>query len=214
MTIHPWLSEYPIHDNSKYLILGTHPPMPYYGKLQFYYGNMSEFWRFLDLVYPGNKLYGNGCPKIEEIIKFLDNTKISITDLVYKTKSEKFSKDKDMGRLNPEDLNPYLSEWLKESKIEIIYFTSFGGKNSAKNLFKKWYKNEFKNLCKISNEHVNYIEIFDRKIKLIDLFSPSPTARISSSRIKEYMEWKMRSEVNNDYDAFRVYWYKKHLPKK
>ena len=56
---HPWLDRYPISKNAKYLILGTHPPMPYCGRLEFYYGNMSEFWRFLDKVYPKNNLYNN-----------------------------------------------------------------------------------------------------------------------------------------------------------
>ncbi len=60
---------------SKYLIIGTHPPMHYCGKLEYYYGNMSEFFRFLDKVYPGNKLYQNGCPNINDIIIFQRNTK-------------------------------------------------------------------------------------------------------------------------------------------
>lgn len=56
MKNHPWLEKYPLKKGFKYLIIGTHPPMPYCGKLDFYYGNMNEFWRFLDKVYPRNKL--------------------------------------------------------------------------------------------------------------------------------------------------------------
>jgi G:T/U-mismatch repair DNA glycosylase len=208
---HPWLLEFPISEDSKYLIIGTHPPMPYCGRLEFYYGNMSEFWRFLDKVYPNNKLYLNGCPKVEDIILFLEKSKLSITDIVYKTNVEKFSADADMGEINNEDLNPFLFKWLKESKVEIIYFTSFGGSNSAKNLFKKWYRNEFKKVCKISPSHENTLELFGRNVKLIDLFSPSPNARRSSPRIKEYLEWCSDNEP--DFDKFRVYWYKKYLPK-
>ena len=48
-----------------------------------------------------------------------------------------------MGKIKKEHLNPCLRKWLEESSIEIIYFTSFGGGNSAKNLFKKWYRNYF-----------------------------------------------------------------------
>lgn len=80
--LHPWLKKYPIKPDTKFLILGTHPPMPYFGKLRFFYGNMSEFWRFLDLVYPGNNLYTNTCPKLNDVISFLDKNKIGITDLV------------------------------------------------------------------------------------------------------------------------------------
>jgi len=211
--IHPWLENYPINKDSKYLIIGTHPPMPYCGKLEFYYGNMSEFWRFLDLVYPGHKIYENGCPKIEDIISFLKKSKLSITDIVYKTRVAKFSTDANMGKINNDDLNQLLFNWLKESSIETIYFTSSGGTNSAKNLFKKWYKQEFQKPSKISKEHVNYVQIFNRKVKLVDLFSPSPTARRSSPRIKEFKEWRLGKEVDNDFDHFRVDWYKQYLPK-
>ena len=216
MTTHPWLQKYPIDiNNSKHLIIGTHPPMPYCGRLEFYYGNMSEFWRFLDIVYPDNKLYLNGCPKVEDIIYFLDKSKISITDMVNKTSVEKFSTDVEMGKISTEDLNPYLFDWLNLSKVETIYFTSFSGANSAKNLFKKWYKFRFElesKKNKITESHFNKIELGGRKIKLIDLFSPSPTARRSSPRIKEYQEWKTNNNPN-DYDDFRIDWYKTHLPK-
>ena len=104
-TKHPWLEKHPINQNSKYLIIGTHPPMPYCGKLEYFYGNMSEFWRFLDLVYPGYKLYVNGCPKIEDIIKFLKKSNLAITDIVYKTHVAKFNTDTDMGKIDNEDLN-------------------------------------------------------------------------------------------------------------
>jgi hypothetical protein len=215
MKKHPWLEDYPINCNAKYLILGTHPPMPYCGRLEYYYGNMSEFWRFLDVIFPNNNLYSNGCPKSEDIIAFLDSSNISITDIVYKTETEKFSNDNDMGKISFDNLNPYLYEWLKNSKIEVIYFTSFSGGNSAKNLFKKWYKFKFKiesKKNKIKAHHLNEIELWDRKIKLIDLFSPSPTAIRSSPRIKEYQVWKEHN-TPNDYDSFRINWYKTHLPK-
>jgi hypothetical protein len=45
MKKHPWLNKHPINKDSKYLIIGTHPPMPYCGKLDYFYGNMSEFQR-------------------------------------------------------------------------------------------------------------------------------------------------------------------------
>jgi G:T/U-mismatch repair DNA glycosylase len=213
--IHPWLEKYQIKEDSKYLIIGTHPPMLYCGKLEFYYGNMNEFWRFLNLVYIGHKLYNNGCPNIEDIIEFLEKSKLSITDIVYKTKVDRFSTDNEMGKINIDDLNPFLFKWLNESSIEVIYFTSIGGTNSAKNLFKKWYKFNFyeeSKKYKITETHLNEIELWKRKIKLIDLFSPSPTARRSSPRIKEFKEWRLEKKENNDFDTFRVYWYKKYLP--
>ncbi len=212
MKKHPWLNKYPINKDSKYLIIGTHPPMPYCGKLDYFYGNMSEFWRLLDRVFPNNNLYNSVYPKKEDILNFIDANSISITDLVYKTDEIQFSTDSGMGKLSFDDLNPYLKEWLENSKVEVIYFTSFGGGNSAKNLFKKWFRGCFHKPSRITNEHLNEIELFDRKIKLIDLFSPSPTAYRSSSRIKEYQEWKINNSPD-DYDSFRIHWYKTYLPK-
>jgi len=210
---HPWLTKFPISKDSKYLIIGTHPPMPYCGKLEFYYGNMNEFWRFLDQVYPGFKLYSNGCPEITDILSFLRKIKISITDIVNVTHVEKFSTDKEMGKIQPEDLNTELFKWLKDSCVETIYFTSFGGTNSAKNLFKKWYRSQFGKVCKLSSEHENVVEMLGRQIRIIDLFSPSPTAKRSSPRIREYKDWLLNGTGNNNYDDFRIYWYKKYLPK-
>lgn len=212
MKLHPWLEKHPINKDSKYLIIGTHPPMPYCGKLQYFYGNMSEFWRLLDNVYPNNNLFNNNCPLEKDIIEFINKYSISITDIVYKSHSIKFSTDNEMGKLEYEHLNPFLKDWLEKSNIEVIYFTSFGGTNSSKNLFKKWFKGTFNKNSKISNLHFNEIEIFERKIKLIDLFSPSPTAHRSSPRIKEYQEWK-KNNSPNDYDSFRIHWYKTYLPK-
>ena len=211
--LHPWLKKYPIKPYSKYLILGTHPPMPYCGKLKFYYGNMSEFWRFLNIIYPNNNLYVQGCPKLKDVLTFLDNNDISITDIIYKTSCQMFSTDIEIGRITNDDLNPFLAKWLKNSKVEVIYFTSFGGKNSTKNLFKKWYRKEFNKPIKITKEHINTIDIFGRKINLIDLFSPSPTSRLSSNKVKEFIQWRLENKFNKDYDTFRVYWYRKYLPK-
>ena len=66
---------------------------------------------------------------------------------------------------------------------------------------------------KITANHLNEIILWNRKIKLIDLFSPSPTARRSSPNIKEFKEWRLGKVTKIDYDSFRVNWYKKHLPK-
>jgi hypothetical protein len=48
-------------------------------------------------------------------------------------------------------------------------------------------------------------------IRLELLFSPSPTARRSSSRIKEYQNWKTVN-ITGTFDEFRIDWYKNKLP--
>jgi len=213
MNNHPWLVDHPIKQDAKYLILGTHPPMPYCGKLEFYYGNMSEFWRFLDLIYPGNKLYTNGCPEEEDITKFLDSYSFSITDMVYKTDVKKFSTDKELGNISPKDLNPFLKVWLEKSDVEKIYFTSFSGENSAKSLFKKWFRSTYGRVCRISAFPLNKIEINSRTIETVDLYSPSPTARRGLPHSQAYKNWSKKYKRPEDYDGFRLYWYEKYLPK-
>ncbi|MHA8092712.1 hypothetical protein V7S78_09350 [Aquirufa regiilacus] len=214
MTIHPWLTKYPVNSDSKHLILGTHPPMPYKGTLNYFYGNMKEFWRLLDKVYPNSKLYNyDKQVELSDIIAWQKQLKLSITDMVYQTHVERFSTDEQMGRIELNDLNPFLESWIKESAIECIYFTSFGGSKSAKNLFKKWLKEKLKIKVKLEG-HENEVIIFNRTIKLIDLFSPSPTARRSAPRNEEYKKWKLIQPIGKvDYDSFRIAWYETKLPK-
>jgi len=44
------------------------------------------------------------------------------------------------------------------------------------------------------------------------LFSPSPTARRSGNRIKEFQNWRL-TNPKGDFDAFRIAWYKSKLLK-
>ena len=211
-TIHPWLENYPIDFKSKHLIIGTHPPMPYNGSLKYYYGNMKEFWRMLDEVYPKINLFNNGNPKLTDIQNFQSEKSLTITDIVFKTHVEKFSTDDEMGKIHDDDFNPFLKEWLENSIVETIYFTSFGGQNSAKNLFKRWIKVNYGIKIENSKLHINEIEFTNkRKIKLINLFSPSPTARRNKNRVKEFIELSKKNN-STDYDKFRIDWYKKYLP--
>lgn len=158
--IHPWLEKYPIKKDSKYLIIGTHPPMPYCGKLEFYYGNMGEFWRLLNQVYPNHNLFNNSCPLLENIIQWMDKYEIWITDIVYKTVVENFSTDKQMGKILTEYLNPCLKNWLQDyNTIEKIYFTSFAGKNNAYSLFRKWYKINYGKILKPIQSNPEFYQI-------------------------------------------------------
>lgn len=213
MKKHPWLQKYRITPSTKYLIIGTHPPMPYCGKLNFYYGNMSEFWRFMDRVYPGNNFYNDGCPKENDIITFLEYHNFFITDMVEETDGSSFSTDNDMHWIK---LNSSLKNNISISSVERIYFTSFGGKNSALSLFKKWLKLNGYNNIKIPDSKLWRKEgmkmTFEDKIISLDvLFSPSPTARRNSSKIKEYKEWKIIKPMSS-FDEFRIDWYKNKLP--
>jgi len=211
---HPWFKKYPISKDSQYLIIGTHPPMPYCGKLQFYYGNMNEFWRFLQEVYPDEKIYNNGCPDKKDILAFLDKYYISITDIVEETDGQPFSVDSDM---KPTKLNSKLKEWIEMSNVRSIYFTSFGGSNSSLNLFRKWVNKYYPKTNTIP-DHKQWIQkgfkinLGDRKYLLELLYSPSPSGRRGIQRSVPFKEWKQKNNSNSA-DEFRIDWYKRKLPK-
>ena len=214
MTKHPWLKQFPIKGGSKYLIIGTHPPMPYCGKLEFYYGNTSEFWRLLQDVYPQVKLYHNFCPDINLILSFLKNNNIWITDIVEETDGHPFSTDSGM---KPIKLNSKLKDWIEQSKIETIYFTSFGGSKSALSLLKKWIIEYYPSSVTVP-DHKQWIEngfeikLGNRNYLLELLYSPSPSGRRGIQHSVPFKIWKLKNS-NKSVDDFRVEWYKKKLPK-
>lgn len=218
-TNHPWLKINPIDPDAEYLIIGTHPPMPYCGRLDFYYGNTGEFWRILDRIYPGEKLFNQSCPASDDIKAFLKKYKINITDMVEATNGEPFSTDDQMQGII---LNSLLDEQLSKSKVHTIYFSSFGGTNSALSLFKRWLKQNGHRGVRIPDpkewrENVKgiTIKLNDREYKLHILFSPSPTANRSASKVQPYKKWKdgLKPGIPNSYFDFRVHWYTTRLPK-
>ena len=219
MPTHPWLEFYPITKDSKYLIIGTHPPIPYRtDNVQFYYGNMNEFWKLISDVYSTKNIFPNSVYSLVNIINFLNKYQFSITDMVYKTENTKFSTDSEMKVI---ELNPFLKQWVNNSSIEEIFFTSFNsGKNSALSLFKKWLKEEnipHDKIPAVKNWLHNglIVKINNKKIRLIALYSPSPTARRGIPKSKPYIEWLIRNNCSsNCVDLFRIYWYKKFFPKK
>lgn len=218
---HPWLDKYPVNNDSTGLIIGTHPPMPYRGCMPFYYGNMNEFWRLLELVYTSDDFFDkNGKPELESIKKWLEKYNLSITDIVKYTNNN-FSVDSDMEIAKGiEQLNDNLYNWIKDSNVNTIYFTSFGTGKSAYGLFRRWYKIYFKEILDSGNEIINskeeylIINIFDRNIKLVMLYSPSPAARRGIPRSNPYKNWLTNNQnIEKPIDEFRIYWYGKHLPK-
>ncbi len=217
MYTHPWLELYPIKETSKRLILGTHPPMPYDSdKEHFFYCNRNEFWKLISRVYPNNNFFKNGIFNIENIDKFLIKYNFSITDLIYKTNNNRFSTDTE---IKVSKLNPYLKDWIFNSDVSEIYFTSFNsGKNSAFSIFKKWLTES-----RIAHEKVPPIKLWlwsghstiinGRVIKLIALFSPSPAARRGIPNSKAFAYWKETTNLESkNVDEFRFFWYKKFFP--
>lgn len=217
---HPWLEKYPIQNNSTKLIIGTHPPMPYRGCMQFYYGNSYEFWRFMELTYQNFRFFDNEMrPKLDLILNWLDSNNFTITDMIQHTYvKNKFSVDSDITIDDYKlQLNQLLYDWLKNSKVNKIYFTSFSEGKSAYDLFRKWVKIHFnKRLPKgrdIINQNNNHkLKIFDREVELIMLYSPSPAARRGIPRSQPYIKWRIENPtIENPIDEFRLNWYRKYL---
>ena len=156
---------------------------------------------------------------LQKILKWLRKYELGITDMLFLThKNNHFSVDSDIIIDDKKkQLNPFLNDWLKKSKVDTLYFTSFSNGKSAFGLFKNWYKIHFKktlpnglDILKDGNAYT--IELFNRKVKLVMLYSPSPAARRGIPRSKPYQDWLMKYPCGN-IDLFRVWWYKKYLPK-
>jgi G:T/U-mismatch repair DNA glycosylase len=219
---HPWLKGYPILPEHKYLIIGTHPPMPYSGCMPFYYGNMNEFWRLLEEAYNEELFFNyNGTPALGKILTWLESKKLAITDMVnYTLKDNKFSTDQKMIFENYScQLNQHLKNWLEEGNIETIFFTSFSEGKSAYGLFKKWVKMNFSIRMKsgkeiIDNGNEEYIVINGKRIRTVMLYSPSPAARRGIPRSQPYIQWLEKNKnLENPIDLFRVDWYRKFIMK-
>jgi G:T/U-mismatch repair DNA glycosylase len=214
---HPWLKNYPILPKHKHLIIGTHPPMPYNGKIHFYYGNMNEFWRFLERAY-GESIFFNsqGQPELNSILNWLNNKDIALTDMLQYT-CNSFSTDTEMEINSDEQFNQDLQLWLENSNIENIFFTSFSNGKSAYGLFRKWCKKTFRIRLPDGKEVIDQgncinIEINGRKIRLFMLYSPSPAARRGIPSSLPFIKWlSLNPTLEIPTDAFRIYWYKEYF---
>ena len=215
---HPWLHHYPIEKTSEFLILGTHPPMPYTAPLKYYYGNVGEFWRLLDRVYPGEGLFVGNTAKLAAIESWQKQYRVAITDVVAATNGEPFNTDKDMVVTR---LNANLLDELGHSKVHAIYFTSFAGKNNALSLFRRLLKENGHKHVRISDVkewHADglSIQLSEKEYTLHALYSPSPSANRAASRVQPYQKWKneQKEGMPNSYFDFRVWWYAQRLPLK
>lgn len=86
---HPWAPFIP--DGARYLIMGTFPPAPNRWSMDFYYPNpINDFWRIMGLIYYNNKDYfwnlENKAFKLNEIVSFLNDKKIALSDTAQKVR--------------------------------------------------------------------------------------------------------------------------------
>lgn len=214
---HPWLKDYPVLPGHKHLIIGTHPPMPYNGSMAFYYGNKNEFWRLLETAYEQDLFFNeHGEADLKLIQKWLNEKKVAVTDMVQYT-CNAFSTDQEMMIESDDQLNQNLQNWLENSSIENIFFTSFSNGKSAYGLFRKWYRKTYRirlpEGIKIINEgNSEIITLNGRKIRLVLLYSPSPAARRGIPQSLPYINWlQLNPNVEFPIDTFRISWYREYF---
>jgi G:T/U-mismatch repair DNA glycosylase len=202
--MHPWIDPHKnLSLNCKSLILGTHPPTTHeIYPLNFYYGNRSELWRFLQEAFPNDNIYstGNLSDQPETIIQWLKSKSIGISDMVYETGNQ-FNTDNDM---EVKSFNRYLKEVIESDQLKNIIFTSKSGKNSAFQLFKHWYNQNYP--ANLKNASLT-VKPSNNEINLISITSPSPSARRGLAKSSTYNEWKLNNPTGN-YDLYRIVQYK------
>ena len=168
---------------TKFLIIGTFPPPSVVYNLKenfnfFYSSPKNEFWRIINLISTQNYFERD----LIRIQKFLNYFLIGITDILRVVKRNKFlSSDSNLSPICYNSLNDLLKDY---SDIIDIYFTS--AQNSKKNAF-GWFYDQLKvsdlfpNGDEFSRKRVfqnKFINIFNRRISLHFLYSPSPSARL------------------------------------
>src|SRR5687768_12288238 len=128
---HKFIGKYPIDPKSEKLILGTiHPHDHGKFKTEFFYGNSNALWLLLSDAFPKEL---KKPVSLDGILQFLRNRKISISDTIIECERPAGStSDHELKVLK---LNHALITAIKDSKINMIYFTSGFGKNNAFKLF-------------------------------------------------------------------------------
>jgi len=205
-TEHKFISEYPIKPKSKYLIIGTiHPHRTDNFVIDFFYGNMNSLWTILSESFPKMDFSSK-----ENIIKRLDETETSISDIIKKCdRLDVFTtKDKDLYNLcfNTDQLR----NGIMNSSISTIFLTSRFGKNNAAKLFVDNFNINYKESWnEVSSSFLIPSEIFGREITAIVLFSPSGNSNVGISRSRAYVsKQSLYKGKDAPVKAFRIDFYR------
>jgi G:T/U-mismatch repair DNA glycosylase len=208
-TEHQYLSVFPILPDSTKLIVGTiHPHDHESFPLKYYYGNMLSLWKILSDGFPGELSDPN---RLDDILAFLRNRKISVSDTIVKCK-----------RIKPTALDEHLTDitlhhdivrQIKVSQINHILFTSGFGKNNAFRLFYDGIlKEKITPDIKRAREVLLDPSFFGRPVKLTVLYSPSSSSNRSIPRTRLFKENKhLYENVEKPIWAFKVDHYRTNL---
>lgn len=203
---HPYIDKHPIDFSRRNIFIGTFPPNMTNrraSKLDFYYGGNMDLWSILSKIYKNEDF-----TSLEGINQFLFKYSFSITDIIYKCK-RKFQTSSLDKELTAVELNPYLIKNLANSQIENIYFNSKSGMTSSLRLFLNAFN--IKYIGRFNNDQYT-LNIGDKLLNCYNLYSCSPSALTGIVNSKHFISFKEMHPLG-DLCEFRVWYYKKYLPK-
>lgn len=202
-TKHKYISKYPIKWDDTSLILGTiHPHDIGNFKLDFFYGNTNSLWQILSIT-KSRKL-----DTLEDIISFLEEEKIAISDMILKCDraNSKITSDKDLYNTV---LNKAIKDEILNSQIKTIYFTSGFGKNSAAKLFFDLFNLNSQIPKDWKESYEINIDFFGKDLQCIILVSPSGSSNIGIIRSKIYLKNRdLYQNSKTPIKDFKLYFYK------
>ncbi len=185
----------PIYDeNSKVLIVGTHPSPDGYKKGMFYSSKFNSFWRILDSV-----LNTNFCESINKLVPDADNSEI-INEIKQKLYTNKIAicdaiKECDGGGTDTQIKNEILRDKseiktiIENSKIETILCTSGDAKKYFIRIFNDNKNAITKNAIQSLQEYMGNLKIEEPIIE--KLLSPSPMLkRCGITDEQRQAQWK------------------------
>lgn len=202
ITLHKYISKYPIKRTDRFLILGTiHPDCSKSFEIDFFYGHKNTLWNIIGVA------SGIELQDLNQILSFLNHYHIAVSDMVLECERDNINDTKD-ANIRPIKLNEKLKEQIIESHIDTIFFTSGFGKNNAAKLFFDYFKKFIIHKPpKKLNENREFNILFNNKmIRCVILYSPSNLALMGIARGKGF---KQAKEINSELVAkqFRIDWY-------
>ena len=174
----------PIYDeNSKVLIVGTHPSPDGYKKGMFYSSKFNSFWRILDSV-----LNTNFCESINKLVPDADNSEI-INEIKQKLYTNKIAICDAIKECDGGGTDTQIKTIIENSKIETILCTSGDAKKYFIRIFNDNKNAITKNAIQSLQEYMGNLKIEEPIIE--KLLSPSPMLkRCGITDEQRQAQWK------------------------
>jgi G:T/U-mismatch repair DNA glycosylase len=185
-THHQYLDRYPVDPDARAIIIGTiHPHDHEAFDMQFFYGSQCSIWTILTQAFPARLTMPT---QLEEVRDFLDACRITMSDTIRTCdRINNTALDKD---LVPRVYNLALTDQLRDSQIQQVFFTSGAGTNGALRTFYTGVLG-YKYLPTVVAKSKTGIlppEVFGRPIAFTVLYSPATTANRGIRKAKAFKQ--------------------------